>query len=244
MYVLSYQGPNFKDVRAVVVEDEAQADKVIAGLPDSSYCGLRITSAGADSPSLKKITGPTIVILHNALTYPSVKGFHDLVTARAALVRVVKAAAVAVTAEMMKSVPEPRQSESAVEESTNEQPADNPQAEQQMDSAEDQQRPQQEPDMAKAKKSKTKTKAAKKAAKTPKAPKEKKVKDGLPRAGSKKAELLRLLQRKTGATMAEMLEATGWKACLGTAKAVAEAAKLKFRHERGVDGKPSRWYAE
>ncbi len=99
--------------------------------------------------------------------------------------------------------------------------------------------------MAAKNKTKSKTKAPK-AAKAKKAPKEKKAKApaGEPRAGSKKAELLRLLSRKTGATMAEMLEATGWKACLGTAKAVTLAAKLKFRSERGTDGKASRWYAE
>jgi hypothetical protein len=252
MYVLSYQGPSFKNVQAVKVEDKDQASRYIAALPDGSYCGLVVTSAGEASPALKKLSGETLLTLYNALAYPTVTGFDSVSAARTALYNAVKIAAVPVTADML--VP-PADTETQPEQDpatfvpdaptppvTTTPAADTPPADQSTQT--------EEANMAAkktAKKTATKAKKtpkAKAAPKAPKAAKEKKVSDGLPRAGSKKAELLRLLQRANGATMKEMLDSTGWKACLGTAKAVATAAKLKFRHEKGEGDKPSRWYAE
>lgn len=105
--------------------------------------------------------------------------------------------------------------------------------------------PQQETDME------TKTKAKK--AKTPKAPKEKKAKvakapkarkesNGAPRPGSKNEKLLNLLLKPGGATLAEMLKATGWKECRGTANVLARKAgkKLTILKE---EGKANRWAA-
>ena len=51
-----------------------------------------------------------------------------------------------------------------------------------------------------------------------------------------------LTSRERGATMAEMLKATSWKACLGTAKQVAVAAGKKFTIVR-APGKANRWVA-
>jgi hypothetical protein len=64
----------------------------------------------------------------------------------------------------------------------------------------------------------------------------------LPRAGTKAAKLLALCQRKGRATMAQMLKATGWKACLGTAKQVAVAAGKTFEIVR-ASGKANLWVA-
>jgi hypothetical protein len=53
------------------------------------------------------------------------------------------------------------------------------------------------------------TKAAKKQAK-PASKKASKPSDGQPREGSKKAIVLEMLRRKDGATLAEIMKATGW----------------------------------
>lgn len=94
--------------------------------------------------------------------------------------------------------------------------------------------------MAAQKKKTVKSKAKAKSAKAKKA-----TVKGQPKAGSKKAKLLALVSRPGGATMAEMLKTTGWKACLGTAKAVATAAGLKFNIVKDPEGKKaSRWEAK
>jgi len=104
--------------------------------------------------------------------------------------------------------------------------------------------PQQEVPMA------TKTKSAKSAkgksakAKAKKATKSAKSTNGLPKEGTKKDKLLKLVQRASGATMAEMLKTTGWKACRGTLGEVVDAAKQTLTMVKGEDGKASRWYAK
>lgn len=67
--------------------------------------------------------------------------------------------------------------------------------------------------------------------------------NSLPREGTKKARLLSMLCRDGGATKAEMLAMTGWKAALGTAAEVAKAAgkKLEIIKE---EGKVNRWVAK
>lgn len=44
MIILSYQGPNFSDVRAVKLADGLNADDYIAGLPEAS-CAIKLNSA-------------------------------------------------------------------------------------------------------------------------------------------------------------------------------------------------------
>lgn len=88
---------------------------------------------------------------------------------------------------------------------------------------------------AKPAKGKAKPKAAPKA----KAPRAKQ--DGL-RPGSKKQMLVDLVSRKSGATMEELLKATGWKACRGTlGEAVATAGKKLVVDK---EGKVARYYAK
>ncbi len=98
MHLLSYQGPNFTEVRAVVVADEDEAQRYIMGLPEGA-CGLRITGDGA--ADLTGFSGPTIVILYNALAESPVKKFENLAQARARLVSVVERVATPVTPEML-----------------------------------------------------------------------------------------------------------------------------------------------
>jgi hypothetical protein len=63
-------------------------------------------------------------------------------------------------------------------------------------------------------KSSKKSTPTKKAPKTPrtKAPKPAKRESGAPREGSKTAQVVAMLQRKNGATLTEIMEATGWQA--------------------------------
>ena len=237
MFVLSYQGPNFTNVRAVAVEDEAQADQVVAALGEGS-CGLRIT-LDADSADLKPLSGPVIVKLYNALAETPVKKFDDLASARARLVAATKSAAVPVTPEMLLAPSaEEADTDTALLNKIDEALDNSTQTEE-------------APVASKAKKTK-----AKKAPKAAKAPKEKKVKaakapkeprvPGEMRPGTKKAELLRLCSRKTGASLAEMMEATGWttpSACLANAKRAADATKATMRIVK-EKGKESRWVIE
>lgn len=241
MYVLSYQGPKFTNVTVVKVTDKEQGEAYTATLSaDGDGVDIYVNFV----EDLRQISRATLNILYNALAEEPVKKFDNQMVASTRLFALLGHVAKEWDPSTAPAPPAPApatdQAESSAPDSETTEEGSNLAEPASAGSAD-----QQEADMAK--KSKTK---AKKSTKAPKAPKAAKVaktpkaKDGLPRAGSKKAELLRLLQRANGATMAEMLEATGWKACLGTAKAVATAAKLKFRHERGADGKPSRWYAE
>jgi hypothetical protein len=61
-------------------------------------------------------------------------------------------------------------------------------------------------------KSKNKAKAPKKAAKVSQKSPKKAPKDGSAREGSKTATVIALLERKGGATLAEVMKATGWQA--------------------------------
>lgn len=84
-------------------------------------------------------------------------------------------------------------------------------------------------------------------AKAPKVAKEKKVRaksngNGAPRPGSKNEKLLNLITKPGGATLAEMLKATGWKECRGTASVIARKAGLKLESIK-EEGKATRWAA-
>jgi hypothetical protein len=63
-----------------------------------------------------------------------------------------------------------------------------------------------------------------------------------PRPGSKQEALLDLVRRKQGASLAEMLKATGWLECRGTLGRVCKKAgySLTRRKEKGI----SRYYAK
>lgn len=238
MYVLSYQGPSFRGVAVVKVNTGKEAQNYIANLPDD-FCGIVIDS-GPDSASLRRANGQLLIKLHNILADDPVDRFANALDARTALFNYVKKMAVEPAPEMLLEKEQEEVHEASASETSTESPGEETSQPEETASAETAGDEPKEATMAKAK-SKSKAKKAPKAAKAAKAPK---AANGQPREGSKKAELLRLLQRKTGATMKEMLDATGWKACLGTAKAVTVAAKLKFRHEKGEGDKPSRWYAE
>lgn len=90
-------------------------------------------------------------------------------------------------------------------------------------------------DMA-AKKAKAKAKRASKT-KTPR------VKSEGPREGSKAAKLLALISRPGGATLTEMLNATGWKECRGTALTLAKKAGKTLTLIK-AEGKANRWQAK
>lgn len=60
------------------------------------------------------------------------------------------------------------------------------------------------------------------------------------RAGSKRAEVVKLLTRTKGATCAELLDVTGWPTI--SVPAVAKAAGLKLRKERNP-GESTRYFA-
>lgn len=64
-----------------------------------------------------------------------------------------------------------------------------------------------------------------------------------PREGSKAHKLLQLVSRPDGATLAEMLNATGWKECRGTALLLARRVGKKLTLIKGEDGKVNRWKA-
>lgn len=104
--------------------------------------------------------------------------------------------------------------------------------------------PQQETDMATKTAKKTKAPKAPKE-KTAKAPKEKKARkesNGAPRPGSKNEKLLNLILKPGGATLAEMLKATGWKECRGTASVLARKAGKQLESIK-EEGKATRWAA-
>ena len=63
-----------------------------------------------------------------------------------------------------------------------------------------------------------------------------------PKLGSKQAALLDLVRRKQGASLAEMLTATGWLECRGTLGRVAKRAGYSLTR-RKVDN-VSRYYAK
>lgn len=85
-----------------------------------------------------------------------------------------------------------------------------------------------------------------KAPKAPKAPKADTTGDdaakaqSFPKPGSKNRILIDLVCRPTGATMAEMTTATGWKKCGGTLGTLDRQFGLQVRREK-VDG-VSRWF--
>ena len=60
-----------------------------------------------------------------------------------------------------------------------------------------------------------------------------------PRAGTKTEEVARMLQRKTGATRADLLEATGWPAI--SVQTLAKACRLKLTLEK-EKGQPTRYF--
>lgn len=226
MYVLSYQGPKFTNVTVVKVTDKDQGKAYTATLSDEGDCVDVYVNIIED---LAPFSRSVLNTLYNALAPEPVQKFPNQMVARQRLFALLGT----VAKEWSPSdAPAPKGAET--------QPAESSATAVSADSGANPEQLQTEEEANMAAKKKTKVKKTK----TPKTPKEKKVSDGLPKAGTKKAELLRLLQREKGATMKEMLEATGWKACLGTAKAVTLAAKQKFRSEKGEGDKPTRWYAE
>jgi hypothetical protein len=64
-----------------------------------------------------------------------------------------------------------------------------------------------------------------------------------PREGTKNRKLLDLMARPGGATMAELLKATGWKRCTGTMRDVARDYGYTITRHPGADGAPARWEA-
>lgn len=227
MYVLSYQGPNFTNVRAVVVESEDQMDRYIAGLPDGSV-GLRV-SMGVDSPSLKRLSAALMLKLHNAIAFPAVQKFDNSKAGREALFRAVKEAAVTPEPDELAGGDEPQAKPPAA-------PTQDPEPDAATVATSETATDPQEANMAKTTKAKSKSKKTAK-------PATKKSSNGLPREGSKAAKLLDLISRKEGATLAEMLKVTGWKECRGTASVLAGkiGKKLTLIKE---EGKANRWKAE
>ena len=63
------------------------------------------------------------------------------------------------------------------------------------------------------------------------------------RKDTKRSELLRLMERASGATMEELLDACGWTSCSNTIKVVAKKAGKKLVREK-EKGKITRYYAK
>ncbi len=99
MYVLGYQAPSFKGAKAVKVETGEQAAIYIANLPDD-FVGI-IVDLGVDSPAMKRMTGPMLVLYHNLLAETPVKKFHDLAAGRQSLLRAIERTAQDAPPEML-----------------------------------------------------------------------------------------------------------------------------------------------
>lgn len=65
----------------------------------------------------------------------------------------------------------------------------------------------------------------------------------LPREGTKNRKILDLMRSRGGATMAELLKATGWKRCTGTMRVVARTSGFKVTRHPGKAGAASRFAA-
>ena len=93
-----------------------------------------------------------------------------------------------------------------------------------------------------AKKSKSKKAPKVKKPRTPRAKVPAKEPNGAPREGTKAAKLLALISRPQGATLAEMLNATGWKEPRGVAFVSAKRVGKKLTLIK-EEGKVNRWKA-
>ena len=163
MFVLSYQGPNFTNVCAVIVADEDEATAYMQSLPEGS-CGVRINTAVDLQVSGLSIS--LMTTLYNGLAEEPIKKFKDSTVARERLFAAVERAAKPVG-----EIPPVAEDTSSDVATGDTQPATENTGE--IPAAEGGETENQEDDMAKAKSAK-KTKAPK-TPKAPKAPKEKKV---------------------------------------------------------------------
>lgn len=155
MYVLSYQGPNFTEVRVVSVENQADARKVIDHLPEGA-CGVKFGQAD----DLKSLSAAVVVKLYNSLAETPVVKFDSAAVGRERLFSTVSR--IATPAEVPQGEPDEGSLQPNAE---TDEPSEEPEASASGETEED-------PTMAAKKKSTKKTKTPKpKAAPRAKKPK-------------------------------------------------------------------------
>lgn len=223
-YLVTWKG-NHNNIDIGRYEDKASAKRVLDGIEDPSIGGVEV-----DTELDLAYTKTVLVDLFNKLggpDDPQVAGFPSKAEGQKRVFARIEELALRLPMSEAAPVQEVTNSEAIASEQQPEAIASE----------------QGETEMAAAKKTKSKKPAKAKTAKAPKVAKAKTNGNGLPREGSKNAKLLGLISRPGGATLAEMLKATGWKECRGTASVLAKVIGKKLTLIK-EEGKAKRWEAQ